>query len=44
MITGLRIYIPQLGPAPLAFDFGFAIKKQEGDKTRLFSFSLDIPF
>lgn len=42
--TGLRIYIPQLGPAPLAFDFGFAIKKQEGDKTRLFSFSLDIPF
>ena len=42
--TGLRIYVPQLGPAPLAFDFGFAIKKQEGDKTRLFSFSLDIPF
>lgn len=42
--SGLRVYIPALGPAPLAFDFGFAVRKEEGDKTRLFSFSLDIPF
>lgn len=41
---GMRLYIPQLGPAPLAFDFGFPIMKQDGDKTRSFSFALDLPF
>lgn len=41
---GLRLYIPQLSPAPLAFDFGFPLVKQEGDEKRLFSFSVDLPF
>jgi outer membrane protein insertion porin family len=42
--VGLRVYIPALGPVPLAFDLGFPIMKQDGDQTRLFSFSLDLPF
>jgi outer membrane protein insertion porin family len=41
---GLRISVPQLGPAPLAFDFGFPIMKEPGDKRRFFSFTLDVPF
>lgn len=42
--AGLRIYIPQLSPIPLAFDFGFPILKQDGDDTRIFTFSVDLPF
>ena len=42
--TGIRLSIPQLGPAPLAFDFAFPLIKQDGDDTQLFSFSIDIPF
>ncbi len=42
--TGLRLYIPQLSPAPLAFDFGFPILKQSDDEERLFTFSVDLPF
>jgi outer membrane protein insertion porin family len=42
--VGFRLYVPQLSPAPLAFDFGFPILKEETDETRIFSFSLDIPF
>lgn len=42
--VGVRIFVPQLGPVPLAFDFGFPLLKQDGDKRRFFSFSLDIPF
>ncbi len=41
---GLRIYVPQLSPVPLAFDFGFPIVDQPGDRSRLFTFSLDVPF
>lgn len=41
---GMRIYIPQLGPAPLAFDFGFPILKQATDQKQLFSFSMALPF
>ncbi|MCH2140484.1 MAG: outer membrane protein assembly factor BamA [Phycisphaerales bacterium] len=41
---GIRVYIPQLGPTPLAFDFAFPILKQEYDQTQLFSFSADLPF
>lgn len=41
---GLRIYLPALGPAPLAFDFGFPLLKQDLDDKRLFSFSIDVPF
>ncbi len=41
---GLRVYIPQLGPTPLAFDFAFPLKKESFDDTQLFSFSADLPF
>ena len=41
---GIRLYIPQLGPAPLAFDFGFPILKQAEDEKQLFSFSMALPF
>lgn len=41
---GLRLYIPQLGQAPLAFDFGFPIVKLDTDDRQLVSFSIDVPF
>jgi outer membrane protein insertion porin family len=41
---GIRLYIPQLGPTPLAFDFGFPILKQAEDERQLFSFSMALPF
>lgn len=40
---GLRLYIPQLSPAPLAFDFGFPILKEDTDEKRLFTFDIDLP-
>lgn len=40
---GIRLYIPQLGQAPLAFDFGFPISSEDADNERIFSFSLDLP-
>lgn len=40
---GLRLFIPALGRAPLAFDFGFPILKEDTDRERLFTFSLDVP-
>ena len=42
--AGIRMHIPQLGQAPLAFDFGFPIVKQNSDKKRVFSFSVQLPF
>lgn len=42
--TGFRIYVPQLSPAPLAFDFGYAIAIEDLDDRNLFTFSIDIPF
>ena len=42
--TGIRLYIPQLGNAPLAFDFAFPILEESGDEEELFSFSVDLPF
>ena len=42
--VGIRLYIPQLGQAPLAFDFGFPILKEEEDVKQLFSFSMAVPF
>lgn len=41
---GVRLYVQQLSPVPLAFDFGFPIVKEETDRTRLFTFSIDLPF
>lgn len=42
--TGLRLYVQALGPVPLAFDFGFPLRKQADDERRIFSFSIDLPF
>ena len=42
--VGIRLYIPQLGPTPLAFDFGFPVLKQAEDERQLFSFSMALPF
>ena len=41
---GFRIFMPALSPAPLAFDFGFPIVEESTDKSRLFTFSVDLPF
>jgi outer membrane protein insertion porin family len=41
---GVRIWIPQVSPIPLAFDFGFPILKEETDRERIFTFSIDVPF
>lgn len=41
---GIRLYIPQLSAAPLAFDFGFPVLREETDRERVFSFSVDLPF
>ncbi len=42
--AGVRLRIPQLGQAPLAFDFGFPVVKQEEDEKKTFSFSIQMPF
>jgi outer membrane protein insertion porin family len=42
--TGVRLYLPQFGQAPLAFDFAFPLMKEDTDDEQLFSFSFDIPF
>ena len=36
--TGLRVVIPAFGPLPLAFDLAFPVSKEEGDRTRYFTF------
>jgi len=41
---GVRLYIPQLGPTPMAFDFAIPLQKQENDRTEIFSFSAELPF
>lgn len=41
---GIRLYIPQLSQAPLAFDFGFPLVREDFDRERVFSFSVDLPF
>lgn len=35
---GLRLVIPAMGPAPIAFDFGFPISEEPGDENRVFNF------
>lgn len=42
--VGIRLSLPFLSQAPLAFDFGVPLMKADGDKSQFFSFSLDIPF
>jgi outer membrane protein insertion porin family len=42
--VGVRLYIQQLGPVPIAFDFGFPIVSESGDESRVLSFSAELPF
>ena len=35
---GLRITVPAMGPAPIALDFAFPIRTQQGDREEVFSF------
>ncbi len=39
---GLRVAIPMLGPAPLAFDFAYPVAKADTDQRRLFSFYMSV--
>lgn len=39
---GLRVAIPMMGPAPLAFDFAVPVQKADTDQTQLFNFSVGI--
>ena len=41
---GIRLYIAGLSPVPLAFDFGVPVLRQDTDRRRLFTFSIDLPF
>jgi outer membrane protein insertion porin family len=41
---GIRLYIPQLGPAPIAFDLATPIRKEDTDETQAFSFTAELPF
>jgi len=42
--TGLRLQLPFLGQAPFAFDLAVPILEEEEDETRVFSFSVALPF
>lgn len=39
---GLRVAVPALGPAPLAFDFAYPVNKADFDNTRVFSFYMSL--
>jgi outer membrane protein insertion porin family len=39
---GMRITVPALGPAPLAFDFAFPILEADGDENQIFAFFVGI--
>lgn len=41
---GLRLTVPALTPVPLAFDFGFPVLKEPTDDTRIFTFTVEVPF
>ncbi len=40
--VGVRVAIPALGPAPLAFDFAFPVAKAATDDERIFSFYMSL--
>jgi outer membrane protein insertion porin family len=41
---GARLHVPQLGPVPIAFDFGFPLVKEPTDDEQVFSFTAELPF
>lgn len=42
--VGIRLYIPQFGDIPIAFDFGIPLIDREGDEEQLLTFSAELPF
>jgi len=42
--TGVRLFIPQFGQAPLAFDIAIPLIKESHDETRFFTFMVELPF
>ncbi len=42
--AGVRLKLPFLGQAPFAFDLAYPVLKEDADETRIFSFSLAVPF
>jgi outer membrane protein insertion porin family len=42
--AGIRLYIPQFGDVPIAFDFGFPLLSQDRDQEQVFTFSAELPF
>lgn len=42
--VGVRLYIPQISPAPIGFDFGFPVLEEPTDENRVFTFFIDLPF
>ena len=42
--VGVRLYIPQLGPVPIAFDFGFPIVSESTDQDQVMTFTAELPF
>ncbi|MEE2907585.1 MAG: outer membrane protein assembly factor BamA [Planctomycetota bacterium] len=42
--VGIRLYLAQLGPTPMAFDFAFPLLTGEYDEKQIFSFSAELPF
>lgn len=41
---GIRLYVPQISPAPIGFDFGFPLLEEPTDENRVFTFFIDLPF
>ena len=42
--AGLRVSIPAMGPAPLAFDFAVPVMSEDFDDERLFTFSVGVTY
>ena len=42
--AGVRLYIKQFGPVPIAFDFAIPLLQEETDEEQVFSFSAELPF
>ena len=42
--VGIRLYVPQISPAPIGFDFGFPLLEEPTDENRVFTFFIDLPF
>jgi len=42
--AGIRLYIEQFGPVPIALDFAVPVRSEDGDDEEIFSFSAEIPF